>query len=148
MTNVKRILWPTDLSGNAQKALPLVASLSRQLQGEIHLLYVIEDLAIHEPWYGEIDSSHIEKIHQWERKKAEERLDWVCNEYLEGCPLYFKHTVIGDPADEIVKFISTEDIDMVIMAKRGRKGTFAIGSVTEKVVAKAPVPVTVVPAGE
>lgn len=142
---VKKILWPTDLSGNAEKALPLVTSLSEKLQGEVHLLYVIEELALHEPWYGEFDSSHIDKIHDWERKKAEERLDWVCGEHLQGCPLYIKHMAIGDPADEILKIIPEEGIDMVVMAKRGRKGRFSFGSVTEKVVKNAPVPVSVVP---
>lgn len=142
---VKKILWPTDLSGNAEKALPLVTSLSEKLQGEVHLLYVIEELALHEPWYGEFDSSHIDKIHDWERKKAEERLDWVCGEHLQGCPLYIKHMAIGDPADEILKIIPKEGIDMVVMAKRGRKGRFSFGSVTEKVVKNAPVPVSVVP---
>jgi len=53
-----------------------------------------------------------------------------------------------DSADEIWRFISEEDIDMVIMTKRGRKGTFAFGSVTEKVLRNAPVPATVVPTGE
>ncbi|MCF8084056.1 MAG: universal stress protein [Deltaproteobacteria bacterium] len=142
---VQKILWPTDLSGNAEKALPLVTSLSEKLQGEVHLLYVIEELALHEPWYGEFDSSHIDKIHDWERKKAEERLDWVCGEHLQGCPLYIKHMAIGDPADEILKIIPKEGIDMVVMAKRGRKGRFSFGSVTEKVVKNAPVPVSVVP---
>jgi len=145
MMEVKKILWPTDLSGNAEKALPLVTSLSEKLQGEVHLLYVIEELALHEPWYGEFDSSHIDKIHDWERKKAEERLDWVCGEHLQGCPLYIKHMAIGDPADEILKIIPKEGIDMVVMAKRGRKGRFSFGSVTEKVVKNAPVPVSVVP---
>jgi len=148
MMEMKKILWPTDLSGNAQKALPLATSLSRQYQGEIHLLYVIEELAIHEPWYGEFDSSHIEKIHDWERRKAEERLEWVCNEYLKSCPLYIKHIAIGDPAEEILKLIQKEGIDMVVMAKRGRKGIFAFGSVTEKVVKDSPVPVSVVPTDE
>ncbi len=145
MMEVKKILWPTDLSGNAEKALPLVTALSEKLQGEVHLLYVIEELALHEPWYGEFDSSHIDKIHDWERKKAEERLDWVCGEHLQGCPLYIKHMAIGDPADEILKIIPKEGIDMVVMAKRGRKGRFSFGSVTEKVVKNAPVPVSVVP---
>jgi len=143
--DVKKILWPTDLSGNAQKALPLVTSLSQKMQGEVHLLYVIEELALHEPWYGEFDSSHIQKIHDWEKEKAGERLDWVCDEYLKGCPLYIKHMAIGDPADEILKIIPEEGIDMVVMAKRGRKGRFAFGSVTEKVVKNAAVPVSVVP---
>jgi nucleotide-binding universal stress UspA family protein len=142
---IKKILWPTDLSGNAQQALPLVASLSEHFQGEIHVLYVIEEMAIHEPWYGEFDPSHSQKIQEWERLKAKERLDWVCNEYLNRCPLYVKHVAVGDPAEKILEFIEKEGIDMVVMARRGRKNRFEFGSVTDKVLKNAPVPVTVVP---
>ena len=47
---VKKLLWPTDLSGNAAKALPYVTSLTEKYQTEVHLLYVIEDVAHHESW--------------------------------------------------------------------------------------------------
>jgi len=142
---VKKILWPTDLSGNAQKAMPLVTSLSMKYNCEVHVLYVIEELALHEPWYGEFDSSHIDEIHAWERQKAEERLNSICEEHLKGCPMHVRHIAIGDPADEILKLIPKEGIDVVVMAKRGRRGKFSVGSVTEKVVRNAPVPVNVVP---
>ena len=145
---IKKILWPTDLSGNAEKALPLITSLSKRFKSEIHILYVMEEFAIHEPWYGEFGSSHVRKIQEWERLRAGERLDWICEEFLQNCPLYIKHIAIGDPADEILKFIPRESIDMVVMAKQGRRKKFAFGSVTEKVIRNASVPVSVVPGEE
>jgi nucleotide-binding universal stress UspA family protein len=143
---IKKILWPTDLSGNAEKALPHVNSLSQKYKTEIHILYVIEELGIHEPWYGVFEPDHMEKIHEWEAKKARARLNQICEEYLKRCPLYTKHVSIGDPAEEILKLIAEENIDMVVMATRGRKGRFAFGSVTEKVVKNAPVTVVTIPA--
>ena len=142
---MKRILWPTDLSGNAEKALPHVNSLSQKYQAEIHILYVIEELGIHEPWYGVFEADHMKEIHEWEEKKAGERLDKLCEEYLNGCPLYIKHVAIGDPAEEILQIIPKKNIDMVVMATRGRRGKFSFGSVTEKVVKNAPVSVVTIP---
>ena len=142
---LKKILWPTDFSENSEKALPYVTSLSEKFQTEVHVLYVIEELAIHEPWYGEFDRSHIEKIHEWEDKKARERLDEICSKYLEGCPLYIKHVAIGDPALEILKLIEEEKVDMVVMATHGRKVHFRFGSIAEKVVKHATVPVVTIP---
>ena len=142
----KKILWPTDLSNNAEKALPYVQSLGEKYQTEVHVLYVIEELARHEPWYGDFNPSHIEKIHEWEREKAHERLEKICADYLEGCPLYIKHIGIGDPAEEILKMIEKENVDMVVMASKGRKGAFSFGSVSEKIVKNAPVTVITVPA--
>ena len=42
---VKKLLWPTDFSGSAEKALPFVQSLTEKYGTEIHVLYVIEDIA-------------------------------------------------------------------------------------------------------
>ncbi len=142
---IKRVLWPTDFSENAASALPYVQSLSEKFQTEVHILYVIEELALHEPWYGEFDKTHIEKIHRWEDQKARERLDAICQEHLQGCPLYVKHVAVGDPAEEILNLINNEQMDVVIMASRGRKDRFNFGSVTEKVVKHSPVIVVTIP---
>ena len=40
---IKKILWPTDLSENAATALPLVTSLSQKYSAEIHILYGLKD---------------------------------------------------------------------------------------------------------
>ena len=142
---IKKILWPTDFSDNSQHALPYVTSLGEKYQTEVHVLYVIPELANHEPWYGEFDQSHIDKIHDWERKKAEKRLNEICEKYLDGCPMYVRHIAMGDAAEEILKLAERENVDMVVMASHGRKGHFHFGSVAEKVVKNAPVPTITVP---
>ena len=142
---VKKVLWPTDFSSNAQKALPYVKSLTMQYGAEIHVLYVIEDVAHHVPWYGEFDEEHINKLMQWADKSAKRRLDQICDKYLEGCPLYIKHIAVGDPALEILKLIDKEKVDLVVMASRGQRGHFRFGSVTERVLKESTVPVTTIP---
>lgn len=142
---LKKILWPTDFSKNAEEALPYVTSLSEKFSSEVHVLYVIEELAYHEPWYGEFDRSHMEKIHKWEERKAKERLDQICDSYLKGCPLYVRHIAIGDPAKEILRIIDQEGMDMVVMSTQGRKGHFSYGSVAEKIMRNSPVPVVTIP---
>ena len=140
-----KILWPTDFSKSAESALPQVQSLTEKYESEIHVLYVIEDIAHHESWYGDFDRSHVDKLMEWEKKTARKRLDQICEKYLEGCPLYIKHIAVGDPAREILKLVNKENIDMVVMATRGNKGHFQFGSVAEKVVKNAKVPVVTVP---
>lgn len=142
---LKKVLWPTDFSKNAEKALPYVTSLSEKYQTEVHVLYVIEELAYHEPWYGEFDKSHIDRIHEWEQKTAGKRLAEICDKYLAGCPLFIRHVAIGDPAQEILKLVDKENLDMVVMASHGRKGYFHFGSVAEKVLKNANIPVVTIP---
>ena len=142
---VTKVLWPTDFSNSAEQALPFVTSLTQKYQAEIHVLYVIEDIAHHESWYGDFDHSHVEKLMEWAEKSATKRLEQVCEKYLNSCPLYIKHIAVGDPAQEILKLIDKEKVDMVVMTSSGEKGVYRFGSVTEKVVKHSPIPVTVIP---
>jgi len=142
---VNRVLWPTDFSSSAEKALPYVTDLTQKYQAEIHVLYVIEDIAHHESWYGEFDRDHIDKLMERANTMAHKRLSQVCEKYLDGCPLYIKHIAVGDPAQEILKLIDKESVDMVVMASQGEKGNFRFGSVTEKVLKNSKVPVTTIP---
>ena len=138
---MKKILWPTDLSGRSQRALPYVRSLSEKYQTEVHVLFVMEDLAHHEGWYGNFEQNHIDRIMEWEKKKAKERLNHICKAQLEGCRLYVRHTSVGDPGGEIVKLGESEKVDAVVMATRGEKGHFHDGCVTEWVATHSSVPV-------
>ena len=142
---VKKVLWPTDFSSSAEKALPYVTDLTLKYQAEIHVLYVIEDIAHHESWYGDFDKSQIGKLMEWANKSAQKRLTQICDKYLEGCPLYIKHIAVGDPAQEILNLAAKEKVDAVIMATRGAKGHFRYGSVAEKVAKNSPVTVITIP---
>jgi nucleotide-binding universal stress UspA family protein len=98
---VKRVLWPTDFSSSAEKALPFVTDLTQKYQAEIHVLYVIEDIAHHESWYGEFDKARVDKLMERANKVANERLGQICEKYLDGCPLYIKH--FGSVTEKVLK---------------------------------------------
>jgi len=57
-------------------------------------------------------------------------------------PNFQKRTLFGDPAQEILKTIESEGIDLVIMGTHGRKGLEHVffGSVAENVVKSRPFP--------
>jgi len=140
---IKTILWPNDLSKCSEDALPYVRSLAKQYGALVHVLYVAEDLTAHDSWYGDFDPSHAQKIMQWERKKALERQQELCQKYLADCAKFQKHVVVGQPAEEILKFIEAREIDMVVMCKKGKTADFDMGGVAQKVIAHSPVPVVV-----
>jgi nucleotide-binding universal stress UspA family protein len=142
---VKKILWPTDFSSIAEKALPHVTSLTERYGAEIHVLYVIEDVAHHDGWYGAFEAKRVQELMEHAGKTATKRLGQICEKYLDGCPLYIKHVAVGDPAQEILKLIDAEKVDIVVMASHGAKGHFRFGSVTEKVLKSSAVPVTIIP---
>jgi len=138
---IKKILWPTDFSDNSNSVLWYVQALSKKFDAEIYLLYVAEDLAGKGKWYGELTPEHAKKLHEWEIPLAEKKMDEVCEKDLAGCPLFHKKVEVGEPASKILEVADKEGIDLIIMATHGRGGRFQIGSVTEKVVTNAKIPV-------
>lgn len=144
--NNPKVLWATDFSRRAEKALPFINSLVREKGADIHVLYVIPDIARHEPWYGEYDNRHIERLTRREEQSATKRLNQLCNKYMDGCALFTRHTAVGEPAEEILKLIDSESMDMVVMADHPTH-IADIGEPTlEKVKRMAPVPVEVISA--
>ena len=43
-------------------------------------------------------------------------MEEVCEKDLAGCPMFYKHVAVGDPAEEILKAIEKEGVDVVVMA--------------------------------
>jgi nucleotide-binding universal stress UspA family protein len=141
MVEIKRILFPIDFTENSSKILPYLLSVAAKYDATIHLLHVVEDFS---NWGGSyIPHIPFAQFHEQALKSAENTLDNICEEQLQGYPKFQKKIVFGDPATEILKTIELEDIDLVIMGTHGRKGLDLVffGSVAENVVKKSPAPV-------
>ena len=65
---------------------------------------------------------------------------------MKGCPNFQSVIISGDPAEETLKTIESEGIDLVIMGTYGRKRSehTVMGSAAERVVKRSPVPVLAV----
>ena len=145
MVKIQKILFPVDLTANSSKVFPYVLSVSEKYGAEIRLLHVVEDFA---KWGGGMYIPHIplEQYREDALNGAEKALEKVCKEQLQDCPSFQKKIVYGDPAQEILKAIESEKIDMVVMGTHGRKGleNVLFGSVARNVVRRSPVPVLTV----
>jgi nucleotide-binding universal stress UspA family protein len=83
-------------------------------------------------------------------KGAEKKLEEFVEEHFQGVSPKAQ-VILGDAAEEILNYVRSEGIDLVIMGTHGRKGLEKIvfGSVAERVVKKSPVPVlTINPYGK
>ncbi len=148
--DIKKILYPTDLSNNSLKALPYARSLAEKYGAEITLLYVGFDLKNYFPAFGEPTDNHEIHYLDWESKEAEKRLQKLCADELGGCPALQVEIKLGKPSEQILTFIHGADIDLVVMATHGagaeRDGDkdYPFGSVSEKVVRNSPASVYIV----
>lgn len=139
--DVKRILFPVDLTDFSERIVPEAISVAEKFGAEVHLLAVVEPLEQFSTFYvphPSLDLFEKEMVERAERKLLEfEDLSFVSYRNV-------KHAVLrGRPADEILKYIGSEKIDMVIMATHRRKGLerALLGSVADEVIRRSPVPV-------
>jgi nucleotide-binding universal stress UspA family protein len=143
MLQINKILFPCDLTENLPKILPYALSIAGKYSSTINLLHVIDDNP-HKwgipPYYSlTLDKQEL-------LKGAEKAMEKVCEEQLQGCPNFTRKITFGNPADEILKTIETESVDLVIMGTHGRQGLdhAIFGSVAEKVLRKSSAPVLVI----
>jgi len=148
---VHTILWPTDLSKNSIKAAKHVSSLAQKYQAKVVMLYVGVDLMAHFPAYGSYPSpEQLKHFQGWEVKHAKQKMEVVCEKELKGCPNIEVRLVQGDAAQEILKAIKQDKVDLVVLTTHGRghevvdQITPTFGSVAEKVIKNSPVPVHLV----
>ncbi|MCK4390421.1 MAG: universal stress protein [Desulfobacterales bacterium] len=141
MVEIKKILFPCDLTENSSKLLPYVLSVSEKYNSMIYLLHVVQDLHRWGKLY--IPHSSMDTLQKEAFEGAERALDKICEEQLQSCPNFQRRIASGDPTIEILKTIESEGIDLVIMGTHGRKGLEhrIFGSVAGNVVRKSPVPV-------
>lgn len=139
--NVKKILFPVDLSDFSSKIHPQVVSVAEKFGAEIHLVAV---LAPGEPINADFapPSAHDplgKDIREW----AEQKLKEFEQEYLLRYRNVSRKLLLGQPAREILKYITSTGIDLVIMATHRKRGLerALLGSVADEVIKKSPVPV-------
>ena len=147
MVEIEKILLPCDLTTNATKIFPYVMSVAEKYNSTIYLLHVAEDLHTLTPYpypgLGHDQKTHEKVANKALIKKLEKMCDEVCDEHFQGCSNISKVIVVGHPVAEILKFVESGDIDLIIMGTHGRSRMEHVifGSVAENVVKKSPVPV-------
>jgi len=143
----RRILVPHDLSGAASEALALAAGLARARRGELTVLHVITP---YQPVLGFPEGVTWNLREEDIVTAARRSLEEMVARTLKGtrAPRTRCRVVLGDPFQRIMG--AARDADSIVIATAGRTGLshLLIGSVAEKVVRHAPVPVlTVRPSG-
>lgn len=144
MMEIKKILFPIDLTENSSKILPYVLLVSEKCNSMIYLLHVLEDIRLgYKVYVPDVFRASLNVFQKEALEVAEKAMDRVCEEQLQSCPNFQRRIVSGDPATEILKTINSEDIDFVIMGTHGRKGLehAIFGSIAENVVKRSSVPV-------
>jgi nucleotide-binding universal stress UspA family protein len=136
------ILVPVDGSKHAEDALEY--AIDHFSDEEITALHVVEI----PQGYFTATAPDPEDIPQVKAQKGEanELLDDIEAKATEMSAVIETDFELGDPEDEILSYVEEHDIDEIVIGSRGVSGVGRImfGSVAEKVVRRAEIPVVVV----
>ncbi|MEN6475440.1 MAG: universal stress protein [Syntrophaceae bacterium] len=138
----EKILYPTDFSDTARKAMGVVKELRTAGAQEVVALHVIDQRSI--DTLNEFAASSVPTLELEEEVSI--NMGQLENE-LRGAGLSVVNKIVhGLPLSEILKTADEERVSAIVIGSHGKSniGEMLLGSVSEKVVRKARQPVLVV----
>lgn len=138
----RKILIATDGSEASEKAADFGIETLKFEGAKVYAVYVIDTAS-----YGSVpmDEKKLKRIEQLEEmgRKATSYVERKAKDAgMEAESIVLQ----GNPAEEIVDFAEEQRVDMIVVGSLGKSGIkrFMLGSVSEKVVRRAKIPVLVV----
>lgn len=135
-----KILYPTDFSETAKKALGYVKKLKDAGTNEVVLVNVVDERS---PIYGlNVEFSMLEKL----KEESKNNLEKLRKELEERGFKVAVISVVGVPFVEINRIAEEEDVSLVVMGSHGKSmiKEMLLGSTSEKVARKCIKPVLIV----
>ena len=144
MIRIHRILFPTDFSENARYAQDYACALAEQFQADLHVLYVMQDLALVMPEPGVMFAIPALSPEEAEQTASRALAEIVHPQWPQA--KIHRSTRRGTPYVEIVRYAAEHQIDLIVLGTHGRSAVphALLGSVAEKVVRSAGCPVLTV----
>ena len=141
MRPIRRILFPSDFSDYAEDAWSYAVRFAKDFDAELHLLHVVSPPP--QMVYAEAMTYDSKDMEESRVADAEVALGRLVGAAKSAGLTARSHVRAGVPFHEILEYARTHDIDLIVMATHGRTGLAhaLLGSVTEKIVRKAPCPV-------
>jgi nucleotide-binding universal stress UspA family protein len=138
------VLLPTDGSAGASHAAEHGLSLAAALDATVHVLSVVDETSLG------LDVRSTISGQEREQAATDAVDDLVSEAETHGVSNSVRHVEHGSPIEVILDTIDSNDIHAVVMGTTGRRGSdrILLGSVAEKTVRSAPVPVITVGQGE
>jgi nucleotide-binding universal stress UspA family protein len=146
MIAIKKILVATDFGPASETALAYGRAFALQFNASLHVLHVMESVAMTaatEYGFSGLPIEYQLEIEAAARKSTDDLLTDEDRQLFSAVAAVVRHNT---PAAAIVDYARTNDIDLIFIGTHGRGafGHLLMGSVAERVVRTAPCPVLAV----
>ncbi|MFN4132332.1 MAG: universal stress protein [Caldimicrobium sp.] len=137
LNSLKKILCPFDFSEKAISALKKAFYYAKETASELIVYYIINPLELADK------TCNIKYVSEREREVKKQWEDLLSSVKPPEVNLRFE-TTCGNRLDEILKKVSEEEVDLVIMGRRGKVLQIGVGSVSKAVIKNLSIPVFLV----
>ena len=141
VTEYDDVLVPTDGSEAAATAIEHALAVAGAFDATVHALNVVDLAVVASGSDAMPDTGLVERLNE----RGESDTEAVADRVVEGDAGVDVVTEVreGSPANEILEYVEAAGIDLVAMGTRGRSGLdrLLLGSTTERVIRRCPVPV-------
>jgi nucleotide-binding universal stress UspA family protein len=139
----RKILIATDGSETAKEAADFAVEMVGCSGAKVYALYVVDttpyrSVSLDKIWSDEVLAEH--------EKEGREATSYIENIGKAAGMEVESRVLEGHPVDKIITFAEDNEVDMIVVGSLGKGGyeRFVLGSVSEKIVRHAKVPVLVV----
>ena len=149
MEKIKTILYPIALSDISPTIASYVETMATQLDADVHLLHVLRrfdwfvDTYVSdppEPDFKRIASDFEDQV----LSQAQQKLDAFKQQYFQNVRIANAIVVSGTHYKQILNYVKSEEIDLIIMGTGTTLQKVIFGSVAEKVSRLSTVPVMLI----
>lgn len=142
----KKIAVCTDFSENSVPARIVAIEYAKAFKSELVILHVVNSRLLGYPSFASKVPAEMGVIQETISEGVEEELELIandCRRELDEVQTCYRD---GAPAEEIVRFVQEESVDLIIMGTHGWTGArhLILGSTAENVVRTADCPVLIV----
>ena len=138
--NLKKLIAPTDLSKLSRAGVRYAVEMGREQGCEVIVYHIISAA---EDWFADDKLNPASALVPQQKQRLSEFVKETCGGDLLGEVEVRQIVELGVPYKKIVEKAKEEAADLIVISTHGRTGIdhMLVGSVTEKVVARASCPV-------
>ncbi len=143
MITIQRVLFPTDFSDLSLHVLAYARSFVESYGAELHLIHVVDEASMYWLAMGPSSLPVGPSSDELVDASTAAMTKFIDDHLSDIKDAVHSEVVLGRPFMRIIEYARAQQIDMIVLGTHGRSGLqhALLGSVTEKVVRKAPCPV-------
>ena len=103
------VLVPIDFTEKNDRALQIARQIAEQNKADVSLVHVVETI-------DDMDDAEMEAFYARLKERSIEKMDPLAAMFSEAGIQVYQKTLIGKPAEQLVRYVVDDNIDLIILS--------------------------------